>query len=202
MPDGSEAIRARLKLMGRCFMFLRLKFPQKGVLQTCTMSVWDQYIEYLFGNSVWNFTIKGENGQPVSCPHQGIVLTYDLAMREFAMELMASGVDLEAALDRAMGDVNLKQSSFLANFTTEGGSARCKALSGPSFKEIYGTGGSQSSKRPLPAITDGADVAPGAPVSKRAAKRAKAEAKKKNATQPPPPPHPQPRGGRNGGRNG
>ena len=201
MPDGSEAIRARLKLMGRCFMFLRLKFPQKGVLQTCTMSVWDQYIEYLFGNSVWNFTIKGENGQPVACPHQGIVLTYDFAMREFAMELMAGGTDMETALDTAMDDVNLKQTSFLANFTTEGGSSRCRALSAPSFKEVHGTGGSQSSKRPLPAIADVADGTSGAPASKRAAKRAKAAEKRKNAT-PPPQAHPQPRGGRNGGGGG
>ena len=49
------------------------------------MSMWDQYIEYLFGDTVWNFRTKGEFGQPVACPHQGIVLSYDPAMRERAI---------------------------------------------------------------------------------------------------------------------
>ena len=45
IPSGSEALRARLRLMRNAHMFLKLKFPNKGVLATCELAVWEDYIE-------------------------------------------------------------------------------------------------------------------------------------------------------------
>ena len=139
MPADSEALRARLKLMGYTMLFLKLKFPQKGVLATCTKDVFEEYTEYLFGDDVWNFTSKGEGGVPTACPHQGIVEAYDLALREKVASLMSEGVDIAKAYDDAMKDVGLRNTAFLANFTTEVGSARCRALTAPAFREINGS---------------------------------------------------------------
>ena len=139
MPTDSEGLRARLKLMGNAFMFLRLKLPQKGVLSTCTPEVWSHYTEFLFGDEVWNFATIGESGQPVACPHQGIVMAYDQAIRESVASLMSEGKDMEAAFDLAMGNISLRQTAFLSNFNIENGSSRCRALSAPGFRDIHGS---------------------------------------------------------------
>ena len=176
MPEGSEALRARLKLLGMGFMFLKLKFPQKGVLSTCTMKIFDEYIDYLFGDDVWNFTQKGDQGQPISCPHQGIVQGYDQAMREKVADLMADGKDIETAFDLAIDDISLKQISFLSNFTVEVASKRCTGLSAPAFKEIHGIAGA-----PPKAIRD-ADRSPHVPTLSKKQRKTLNKAKREAAT--------------------
>ena len=173
MPSDSEALRARLRLMGNMFMFLKLKFPQKGVLATCSKEVFDNYVEFLFGDQVWGFTTKGDGGRPSSCPHQGIVEGYDYSLRERVAKLMSEGTDIEAAFDKACEDKDLRHSAFLCYFTTESASARCRALTAPAFKDIHGASGPAAPKRGL----SDADSS-GAPISKAAKKKA---AKKQTA---------------------
>ena len=159
--------------MGDTFMFLRLKFPQKGVLATCTKEVWDDYTEYLFGDKVWNFTTKGDDGQPSACPHQGIVEGHDWAIRNRVASLMSEGIDIEAAFDKAMSDDALRHTTFLAPFTIDVASQRCRALSAPAFKEIHGGSASSAAKRKL----DDDGTATLTRSQKRNAARAKAKAK-------------------------
>ena len=175
MPMGSEALRARLELVRNTHMFLKLKFPNKGVLATCELATWDFYIKWLFGKDVWGFTTKGENGEPSACPHQGIVMSFDLACREKVATLMSEGTDIDAAFDLAMADSQLKLTTFLSTFTIEAGSSRCRALSAPAFQDIHGNGGSASGKRPRLAIEDGDAEAPLSKNQKKArARKAKA----------------------------
>lgn len=176
MPEDSETLRARLRLMANTFLFLKLKFPQKGVLATCTRAVWDDYIEYLFGDTVWGFTTRGPDGRPAACPHQGIVEGYDLALREKVADLMANGTDIENAFELAMNDKELKYTSFLCYFTTEVATSRCRALTAPAFRDIHGPG-SQAPKRQL-AITDGSEEPQ---LSKRQKKAAAKKAAKEKA---------------------
>ena len=195
-PEGSEALRARLELMANCFLFLKLKFPQKGVLASCDRSMWDDYIRFLFGDDVWAFSIKDGNRRPISCPHQGIVEDYDLAIREKVAVLMSEGMDIAAAFDSAMGDKDLKNISFLCPFTTQQNTDRCRALSAPAFKEIHGTGAPSGQKRG--AATENGEIEK--PLSKRQKKAA--AAKKKAQVEPPPQRHGQerpPKGGRGKG---
>ena len=111
MPDGSEMLRARLRLMRNTFMFLKMKFPTKGVLATCTLAIWDNYIEWLFGDEVWNFVVKGEDSRPLACPHQGMVMSFDQACREKVALHMSEGMDIEAAFDQVMGDSQLRNTA-------------------------------------------------------------------------------------------
>ena len=194
-PADSEALRARLELMANTFLFLKLKFPQKGVLATCSRSMWDHYIRYLFGDEVWGFSIKDGNRRPVACPHQGIVEDYDLAIRDKVALLMSEGTDIEAAFDLAMEDKDLKNTAFLCAFTTEKDTPRCKALSAPAFKDIHGAGSASGSKRQL--SLENGDVEK--PLTK---KQKKAAAKRKERDDPPPQPHNENRQGKKAKGNG
>ena len=176
MPSDSEGLRARLKLLGHAFIFLRLHFPTKGVLATATRDVFYDYTEFLFGDDVWNFTTKGEHGLPNACPHQGLVMDLDFALREKVAELMSSGVDIAKAFDDVMGDMKIRQTAFLCNFAIENGSARCRALTAPAFLDIHGMGAGSPSKpggakRGLLAIADGSVHTPLSKAAKRKARR-------------------------------
>ena len=192
MPGDSESLRARLRLMGNAFLFLKLKFPQKGVLATCTRALWDDYIEFLFGERVWGFTTKGPDGKPAACPHQQIVEGYDLAIRERVAERMSEGVDIEAAFDEAQNDKELKYVSFLCYFTTEITSARCRALSAPALRDLQGSGSAQPQKR----ILDDPNAEQLTKKQKKALAKAKAQARKppvQDGQVPPPAAHQAPR---------
>ena len=184
MPKDSETLRARIRVMRNAYMFLKMKFPQKGVLSTCTLAMWDQYVDYLFGDQVWNFCTKGPDGLPSSCPHIDHVLGYEQALRERALELMASGTDIESAFDQAMGNTDLKNTAFMSYYTTEIGTQRCRALTAPAFHDIHGNG--TADRPPAPHVekrkADGGDG--GLTLSKRQRRtlakqvKAKAEAAK------------------------
>jgi hypothetical protein len=143
------------------------------VLTTCTKEVFENYIEFLFGPMVWGFTTRGEGGRPAACPHQGIVEGYDQVLRERAAKLMSEGTDIERAFDLVCEDKDLRHSAFLCYFTTESGSARCRALTAPAFKDIHGAASSSGPKRPAPDVD-----APGAPLTKTQ-KKAQSKARKK-----------------------
>ena len=185
MPGNSESLRARLKLMRNTFMFLKLKFPQKGVLATCSLAMWDDYTDFLFGDEVWGFTIKGADGKPFSCPHQGHVEGFDQAIRDKVASSMSEGMDIEAAFEDAKKDVLLKNTSFLTYFTTEVNSKRCTALSAPNFLDINGTGGPASSSAAPKRVLDHFDGEPQLTKKQRKAanKKAKAAEEKKQMAQ-------------------
>ena len=178
MPNDSESLRARLKLMGNAFLFLKLKFPQKGVLSTCTKEVWSDYTDFLFGETVWGFCSRNEADRPVACPHQGIVMAYDFALRKEMCKRMSEGQDLEAALEAAKGDSNLRNFAFLSQFTTEIGTPRCRALSAPAFKDIHGAGAPQGPKK---LGNDGDDSGGQSRSQKKAAQKARSQQRKQLA---------------------
>ena len=91
--------------------------------------------------------MNGENGQPSSCPHIGIVCAYEFAMREKIHAKLSEGIYIDVAFENVMADVNLRNTAFLSLFTTEHTSARCRALTAPAFREIHGHGGSSGSRR-------------------------------------------------------
>ena len=187
MPKDSEELRARLKLIGTTFQFLKLKFPQKGVLSTCTKAVFDEYIDWLFGEEIWGFTTKGPDGRPAACPHQGIVESFELACREKVAEHMSEGVDIAAAFELVMEDRDLRNIAFYCYFTTEVTSAKCKALSAPAFRDLYGAASSSSTVPPKRASTETSHDGLSARQRKRAKVSEKKRAAEAAATKPPPP---------------
>ena len=164
-------MRARLMLMRNAHMFLKMKFPTKGVLATCSMAMWDHYIEWLFGDEVWNFTVKGDDGKPIACPHQGMVMAFDQACREKVARRMTEGRDIESAFDEVMTDMQLRNTALLAYFSTEVGTAKCKALSAPALIDIHGPSSHVGKPRAL-------DRYDGEPQLTKRQRKAKAKAEK------------------------
>ena len=158
MPDSSESLRARLRLMRNAYMFLKMKFPTKGVLATCTLAVWDSYIEWLFGDEVWNFVVKGEDGKPLACPHQGMVMSFDQACRARVATLMSEGTDIESAFDKVMSDAQLRNTALLAYFSTEVGTSKCRALSAPALQDFHGPASAQSASKRREGDRSGSEV--------------------------------------------
>ena len=144
------------------------------------MDVMKEYAEYLCGERVWGFVVKGPNSVPLACPHIGQVLQYDLAIRELQARLMKGGLDFKASLERAMADEDTRILHFTTAFGMEAHTAQCRALTAPGLNEIYGNL-SRGGKRPHSEVEHGDKVT----ISASAKKRAKIAEKKKAANRGP-----------------
>ena len=45
MPKNSESLRARLKLLGMCFEFARMKNSSRRSIQTSSLDLWTRYVD-------------------------------------------------------------------------------------------------------------------------------------------------------------
>ena len=78
------------------------------MLQTATPALFDRYTEYL----VWAMVSLGENGRPISCPHQTHVHMYDSAIRKRVADHMNSGIDIRDAFAEATAHEPTRQTHF------------------------------------------------------------------------------------------
>ena len=131
LPTGPESLRARIKTLGLAFVFLRLKYPNKGVLRTASMQLFMLYTEYLFGPEVWGKATLGLDGKPIATPHIQHVLIYDNAVRKRVSELMNEGKDVWSAFGEATSDESLKTTHFYGNVSMDLSSAKCRAITAP-----------------------------------------------------------------------
>jgi hypothetical protein len=141
-----------------------------------------EYAEWLCGENVWGYVVRGPGRLPRSCPHIGLVRAYDKAIRTLQARQMKVGVDFQTALERAMEDADTRTLNFTTPFSMEAQSSLCTALSAPGLAEIFGRLAKAPpqpvTKRPL-AIPDGFAGATGIEKSPSAKKKArKAENKK------------------------
>ena len=97
---------------------------------------------------MWNFGVKGKDGVPSSCPHIGLVLDYDFAVREKSTKLMNIGNEFQKSLETSMADSDLKLQKFTAIFSCEVNSSDCRALSAPGGFPTSTPSCSGGSKRP------------------------------------------------------
>lgn len=88
MPQGPEELRARWRTLAVCFMFAKLRHPEKSVLRTADMEMFNRYTEWMFGKDVWGLVTKNEDGKVIATPHIGHVRTLDYAIRSKVAELM------------------------------------------------------------------------------------------------------------------
>ena len=126
MPTNPEELRARIKLWGYHWILLKYKFPLQARLQTATLRMFDEYLEYLLGEDVYGLTARNAEGQVVSRPSFLILISYDFRMRKRMTELINEGSDIKKALEEVVRDMVLRE----RHFTTP---AAMSALSGSSF---------------------------------------------------------------------
>ena len=175
LPETPEAFKHRLGLLGTCHVFLKLMYPSNPKLTTVSMDIFRRYADYMCGPQVWGFCTKNEFGMPISSPHIGHVLSYDLAIRQFVCKSMNGGADFQSALEAALANANIRLRHFTTAYSVEASTDRCKALTAQGLLEQYGIA-PRGAKRPAPRDSS-ADDAGISKNQKKKLKKAEAQAK-------------------------
>ena len=137
MPHDEPSLRNRLQVLGAAYGMVKAQHSSNPVLQTFDMELMRDYADYLVGERCWAFCTKDQDGRPTSCPHLGMVLNYEQAVRSLFTELMEAGLDFQAALERALGDDDTRALHFTAQFSMSSHTPECRALSAPCLREKY-----------------------------------------------------------------
>ena len=176
LPANAEQFRSRMRTMAICFCYARSRFPSRRALTTVSITVFDRYVEWLFGPTVWNQVTRDFNDKPISCPTMLHMMNYDKAIRKEVATQMNTGIDFKTALVAAQDNTALRLTSFLQPVSIDAGSSACRALSAPGLEASpnSGGGGNHNGKRGHEqlALEDGPQRQ-----SKKAKKAAKAKAK-------------------------
>ena len=113
MPTNPEELRRRFKLMGRCFEFMRIKFPGKGYVAGLTESFWLDYCDFILGKDVYGRTATAGFGGMEIRPSWNIVLTFEYKIRREAMkQVNRKGIPIVTAIEQAMKCPLLAQRYF------------------------------------------------------------------------------------------
>ena len=186
LPDNENALRNRFEVMGACLEMLKMRFMANPVLATASIEVMREYADFLCGDQVWAYVVKGGDGQPLSCPHIGLVRNYDFAIRTLQHRLIKGGLDFAKALEKAMHDNDTRTLNFTTPFSMEAQGKECRALTAPGLSEQYNLPGpSRPLARPQPtesgAIGDGATLSLSKNAKARLRKKTKQEKARKDA---------------------
>lgn len=113
MPQNSEDLRARLRLLANALSMIRLKLSNQAWLRTSERSVWEKHIDYILGPKVKGRVVKDELGREVATPPWHLVLSFEYHIREKAAELVnEERLDLQAALIKARKDEETRSDYF------------------------------------------------------------------------------------------
>ena len=112
-PKSGEELRQKIKLLGHCYIFMMLKYPNRQVLAEDNPNLWNKYADYLLGEHVFRLAAKNSKGEVVSSPSLGLVLSYEYQVRKLMTRLMNEGKSIDEALDQAMRDTTVKERYFL-----------------------------------------------------------------------------------------
>ena len=132
MPATSEELRAKLKLVANCWLFLKTKHTTRRWLRDLKPEHFAKYTEYLLGKNV--AMLRGRDGK---LPPWTLVLDYEYELRKKAYEWVSSdGFTLKDALQNAINDVEIKNVHFITPLALESHHYRT-----PSPKRHGGGGG-------------------------------------------------------------
>ena len=115
VPTGPEEFRARLRIEKNLWLFLGLKFINRGWLQGLTPQHWETYTDFFLGSRANTLKIPvGNTGTSTSLnPPWGIVLAYEFQCRKAAFKAVREdGETLAAALQTVVRDAELKELYF------------------------------------------------------------------------------------------
>ena len=112
-PATPEQLRRRIQLSFTALMYMALRHTNRSEIQNITPQVGHSYLQYLLGEHVWELVAKDGNGMTVSAPSWSHVLSYDMAIRKKAYNLMAEGAGTFVfCLKRAWEDATIKERNF------------------------------------------------------------------------------------------
>ena len=113
MPTSPEHLRAKLRLVGNVWCFLRTRHTTTRWLKDITPRTFDLYADFILGKQVY-----GLRGAADTEPPWSLILNYEYEMRKKAYDWVVSeGFTLQDALKTAMKDTELKNLHFLTPWT-------------------------------------------------------------------------------------
>jgi hypothetical protein len=104
LPRNPEEFRARIRVLGHCWLIAAIKFPNKAWLRTATPQLFQEYVDFLLGEHVWNSHSKDAAGNVVASPLWSTFLSYEIEIRKLAAKLINEGLDIATAFRRAMNE--------------------------------------------------------------------------------------------------
>eukprot|EP00435_Cladocopium_sp_Y103_P070051 s861_g34.t1 len=112
-PKSGEELRQRIKLLGHCYLFAQLKFPNRAGLRKINPNLFHKYSDFLLGEHVMQLHAKDSKGEIVATPSLDLVLSYEFQIRKLMVKYMNDGVEMVQALEDAMADSTIKERFFL-----------------------------------------------------------------------------------------
>ena len=111
-PKSGEELRQKVKLLGHCYIFTMLKYPNRQTLAENNPNLWNKYADYLLGEHVMRLAAKNSKGEVVSSPSLSLVLSYEYQVRKLMTRVMNEGKNIAEALEQAMKDTTVKERYF------------------------------------------------------------------------------------------
>ena len=112
-PTTPEEFRARANVMANTYLMAQIKYPQKALLKGLRRRDFQEYVNYLMGDSVLGLQARDQHGQVVSAPSFELALSYDFQLRRLAVRLANEGATFAQALRQARDDLPTKERYFL-----------------------------------------------------------------------------------------
>lgn len=112
-PTTPEEFRARANVMAKTYLMAQIKYPQKALLKGLRHCDFQEYVNYLMGDSVLGLQARDQHGQVVSAPSFELALSYDFQLRRLAVRLANEGATFAQALRQARDDLPTKERYFL-----------------------------------------------------------------------------------------
>ena len=119
LPQDSEGMRDKVKLMSVKTSYVQSRFPNKAYLQGMGPHIWDKHIEYVLSDQIHRLAAKDGHGTVVATPPWALVVSYEYQIRKKAFALLASDEmdTLANAMTAARKCTETKEIHFLTPFT-------------------------------------------------------------------------------------
>lgn len=149
-PRDSKELRLRLRTLGYRHCMLRQYCPDRTVLRSINIQLFDRYIDWPFGPRVWGLIVKDLHGRPLSSPTIEHVMAYDYSIRKSVCRKVNKGLDFAAAVAEAQNDSELKSQEFLTQVSISAISFPSRAITAPVYRAMPASssgGANQPEKR-------------------------------------------------------
>jgi hypothetical protein len=117
-PSNSEELRARLRLVGHCWLFLRTKHANRSWLMDITEKTYSVLADHLLGKYVAGAVIQSSSGDSVRHPPWSLVLSYEFELRKWSYEqVVVQNIGIHEALTLAMKNTEIKEKYFTTPYS-------------------------------------------------------------------------------------
>jgi len=130
MPTDSEAFRRKIRCWGLGHLYAKLKHPGRAWLQSVSVELTNEYLDYILGERVKGLEAKDQDGVIVARPSWNLVLAYDFQVRKEAARRIMKGDDFATAMRAAWTDLETRERFFVTPVALSGSAAPSRPYNG------------------------------------------------------------------------